>query len=102
MERRNFLASVLGFLTLGFIEIKPKPKAGFIRIDDIFIDPKFNIRGTLSNDDHFQTLVKSIKNHGIIEQVLVRKKDHRLIHGYRRVHAARILGHQSVPVKFWS
>lgn len=53
-----------------------------------------------SEDHAFQELVDSVRQHGILQPVLVRKKDgaYELIAGHRRVAAARAAGLRTVPV----
>ncbi len=69
-----------------------------IPIDEIELNP-FQPRRTFDQES-LNELAGSIKIHGILQPLVVRKKDHRyqLIAGERRLRAAKLAGLETVPV----
>ena len=85
-----------GFLNIA--ESDALPESSYIDIEriDPFRDHPFKVR----QDERMKTLVESIKEKGIQDPVLLRKKEgdrYELIAGHRRVEAARQSGLQRVP-----
>jgi len=62
--------------------------------------PEHDIRST-TDPEKLQELAESIKTHGILQPILVRKVDgeYEIIAGYRRAQAAKIAGLESVPCR---
>ena len=66
-----------------------------MRLEEIRADPSWNIRRSSEPSDE---LVASVREHGVLEPVLVRKADGRLVVGFRRYEAARKAGLTEIPV----
>ncbi len=66
-----------------------------LRLEEIQADPGFNIRSESVADEE---LVASVKAMGVLEPILVRKSDKRLVLGFRRYDAARQAGLAEIPV----
>uniref|UniRef100_A0A7V5XFN8 ParB/RepB/Spo0J family partition protein n=1 Tax=Thermodesulfobacterium geofontis TaxID=1295609 RepID=A0A7V5XFN8_9BACT len=79
-------------------EIEESP-IKYIPVDNIFYSP-FQPRMQFKEDEEFEELVKSIKERGILQPILVRKKGEDLyecIAGERRLKAAKKAGLKEVP-----
>ncbi len=68
-----------------------------VNVDEVRSNP-FQPRKTF-NDDSLQELADSIKEHGVIEPIIVKKsiKGYELVAGERRLRAAKLAGLKSVP-----
>ena len=73
---------------------------GLIKVNINLIDPNKDQPRKNFEDDKLKELAESIKEHGIIEPLIVKKEDKRfkLIAGERRFRAARLAGIKEVPV----
>lgn len=85
------------------ISLKEKPSSessiSFISVDKVFPSP-FQPRITIKEDEEFEELVSSIKQRGILQPILVRKRDDETfecIAGERRLRAAKKAGLRTVP-----
>lgn len=80
---------------------KPSPESSicFISVDRVFPSP-FQPRMVFKEDEEFEKLVNSIKQKGILQPILVRKRDEETfecIAGERRLRAAKKAGLETVP-----
>ena len=80
-----------------FFKKKEEKKVFFVKIDEIkssFYQPRKEIK-----KESLKELAQSIKEYGILEPILVRKKGkfYEIIAGHRRVEAAKIAGLEKVP-----
>ncbi len=66
-----------------------------LRLEEIQADPALNIRSESVADEE---LVASVKAMGVLEPVLVRDSDKRLVLGFRRYDAARQVDLEEIPV----
>ena len=69
-----------------------------IKINDI--EPNLNQPRKNFNDEKLLQLAESIKQHGIVQPIIVKREDetYRIVAGERRWRAARLAGFSSVPV----
>lgn len=60
-------------------------------------------RVRISNPEEIEELANSIKRHGLLQPILVRKTGdgYEIIAGERRWQACRSLGMETIPVRFW-
>ena len=79
---------------------QPKPKLMNIKIEKLH--PFENHPYKVLDDDSMTELVESIKEHGLINRIIVRPienntEEYEIISGHRRVHAAELLEMKEVP-----
>lgn len=69
-----------------------------VRINEV--EPNVNQPRKVFNDEKLSELAESIKEHGIVQPIIVKKEDsiYRIIAGERRWRAARIAGLTEVPI----
>ncbi|MBP2651240.1 MAG: parB-like partition protein [Firmicutes bacterium] len=89
------------------VEPPPAPEAGYVALDSEVIELSaeelltnpYQPRKTFS-EESLQELAASIREHGIIQPILVRKTNngYEIIAGERRMRASRIVGLKTVPV----
>jgi ParB-like chromosome segregation protein Spo0J len=75
--------------TLPQIQIEQLP------IDELRPDPANPRR---INDQELETLTRSIREFGLIDPIIARREDRKVIGGHQRLLAARKLGYKTVPV----
>ncbi len=66
-----------------------------LRLEEIQADPTFNLRSESVADEE---LVASVRAMGVLEPILVRESDKRLVLGFRRYDAARQVDLAEIPV----
>jgi len=89
----------------GAADVKAEPQATpgevpEIPITDIIYNEKLLVRGTVDPEDpKFKDLVKSVKKHGVLQPVILRKvkAGHELLMGRQRIEAAKAAGLDTVP-----
>ena len=79
---------------------QPKPKLMNIKIEKLH--PFENHPYKVLDDDSMTELVESIKEHGLLNRVIIRPienntEEYEIISGHRRVHAAELLEMKEVP-----
>lgn len=99
-RKGKLTASFLGLPSQTPVEVKTMAD-----VQDIQIVPGFNPRRLLGDeaftDTALEGLVASIRKHGVLQPLLVRRQADTLflIAGERRLHAARLAGMKEVPVR---
>ncbi|MEZ4358358.1 MAG: ParB/RepB/Spo0J family partition protein [Eubacteriales bacterium] len=100
MERRS-LGRGLGALLNENIEVTTRKKDNEVQeIDVMLIDRQINQPRKFFDENKLKELADSIRLHGIVQPIVVRKDDGRylIIAGERRYRAARLAGLKTVPV----
>src|SRR4051812_39185954 len=94
---RKALGRGLGALLSSDQTVEPRPESNEIPID--LIDPGPMQPRTLFDPSALASLAESIKNHGVVQPIVVRRNGRRyeLIAGERRWRAAGLAGLTSVP-----
>lgn len=102
MARKAGLGKGLGALIPGGENEEPQQVGGAIEISTDNIIPNPHQPRQLHNDEELAELAASIREHGILQPLIVSKEDfsqqYTLIAGERRLRAARLAGLQNVPV----
>lgn len=102
MVRKAGLGKGLGALIPGGENEEPQQTGGAIEISTDIIIPNPHQPRQLHNDEELAELAASIREHGILQPLIVSKEDfseqYTLIAGERRLRAARLAGLQNVPV----
>lgn len=82
------------------IEVDEPKEQGVLDIKINNIEPNNNQPRKLFNDEKLNQLSESIKKHGIVQPIIVRKEGdiYRIIAGERRWRAARLAGMETIPV----
>jgi len=77
-----------------------QPEENITKINIDLMIPNFNQPRKVFNDESLKELALSIKEYGILNPILVRKKDnlYEIIAGERRYRAAKMIGLKEVPV----
>ena len=80
---------------------QPKPKLMNIKLEKLHPFEKHPYK--VLNDDSMTELVESIKEHGLLNRIIVRPledntEEYEIISGHRRVHAAELLEIKEIPV----
>jgi ParB family transcriptional regulator, chromosome partitioning protein len=93
--------SALGKGLSALIPDAPEPRAGITELDiDLLRSNEYQPRQRV-DDDHLEELAQSIRAHGVIQPIVVRRVDggsYEIIAGERRWRAARQAGLRRVPV----
>ncbi|MCW3033347.1 MAG: Chromosome (plasmid) partitioning protein ParB [Solirubrobacterales bacterium] len=76
-----------------------QPELASIPISDIAIEDGFNPRGEVLENDELRALAETIRNHGCLLPIRVRREGNRfvLVAGKRRYRAAQIAGLSEIP-----
>jgi ParB family chromosome partitioning protein len=85
---------------IGDFPSSPSPQNNVSEVDILLLDTNLNQPRMDFNEDKLRELAASLKQHGIIQPIVVRKKGERfsIIAGERRYRAARLAGMTTVPV----
>lgn len=85
---------------IGDYSASPETQAGVYEADILLLDTNLNQPRLDFNEEKLQELAESIKQHGIIQPIVVRQNGARysIIAGERRYRAARMAGLSKVPV----
>jgi ParB family chromosome partitioning protein len=85
---------------IGDFPSSPSPQNNISEVDILLLDTNLNQPRMDFNDEKLRELAASLKQHGIIQPIIVRQKGERyaIIAGERRYRAARLAGLTTVPV----
>lgn len=85
---------------IGDFPSSPSPQNGVSEVDILLLDTNLNQPRMDFNEEKLRELAASLKQHGIIQPIVVRQKGERfsIIAGERRYRAARLAGMTAVPV----
>lgn len=98
--KRGLGKGIDSMIPTGSTSKSAKEEKGVMIVDLNDIEPKKDQPRKLFNEDRLNELAESIKQHGIVEPLIVIKKDdyYEIVAGERRWRAARIAGLKEAPV----